>query len=60
MYYLGIIALLAGLGLALVPTNGSSVESTLRWCASWIAFGGCLAEVVFILVSFKHWKSQWS
>lgn len=47
-YYCGVIALLAGLGLALAPLHGNGVENTLRWVASIIAFVGCAAEVVTV------------
>jgi hypothetical protein len=47
-YYCGIVALLAGLGLALAPLHGKSMENALRWIASIIAFVGCAAEIVTI------------
>ncbi len=59
-YYCGIVALLAGLGLALAPLHGKGVENALRWIASIIAFVGCAAEVVtiFNVTVFQRRRSR--
>jgi hypothetical protein len=46
-YNLGIIALLAGLGLALPPQHADNVQSALRWTASGIAFAAAVGEVIW-------------
>jgi hypothetical protein len=43
-YHLGIVSLLAGLGLALAPPGSKGVDYVLRWSASAIAFSVCLLE----------------
>jgi hypothetical protein len=49
-YHCGIVALLAGLGLALAPLPGKGMENGLRWFATGIAFSACLTEAAFIVV----------
>jgi len=51
-YHCGIVALLAGLGLAIAPLHDNGIEDGLRWFASSIAFAGCAAEAAVIL---NHW-----
>jgi hypothetical protein len=43
-YHVGIVSLLAGLGLALAPPGGMATDYVLRWSASPIAFFACLLE----------------
>jgi hypothetical protein len=54
-YHCGIVALLAGLGLALAPLHGKGMENGLRWSASAIAFGACALEAAFV---FERWRPR--
>lgn len=54
-YHTGIVALLAALGVALPPQNGSSPEGALRWAAAGVAFAGCAGEVAWILIGSRSW-----
>lgn len=47
-YNLGILALLAGLGLGLAPRQGSGVQESLRWAAVGMAFAACAGEAFWI------------
>jgi hypothetical protein len=49
-YNLGIVALLAALGLAL-PPHAADIESSLRWTASGVAFAACAGEIVWVVIS---------
>jgi hypothetical protein len=49
-YHCGIVALLAGLGLALAPLPGKGMANGFRWSATVIAFSSCLGEAAFIVV----------
>ena len=40
----GIVALLAGLGLALAPLHGGGAEGSLRWCASIAVLVVCIGQ----------------
>lgn len=55
-YHCGIVALLAGLGLALAPLSGKGMENGLRWSATVIAFSACLGETAFIVV--VRWRGR--
>jgi hypothetical protein len=55
-YYCGIVALLAGLGLVLVPLHETGMEGVLRWFASTIAFGGCAVEAAIIFKRVQGWR----
>jgi hypothetical protein len=58
MYHLGIIALLGGLGLALVPQHGVGMEENLRRAASGIALAACAVEfLLFAWVVWHRWRS---
>ena len=48
-YHCGVVALLAGLGLALAPLDGKGTEGLLRWSASGMAFFACVGEAGFIV-----------
>ena len=47
-YHCGIVALLAGLSLALAPIHGKGMQDILRWSASVAAFASCVGEAVYI------------
>jgi hypothetical protein len=45
----GVVALLAGLALAIPPPHGSGIQANFRWFASGIAFAACATEMAWIL-----------
>jgi hypothetical protein len=57
MYHAGAVALLAGLGAALVPLEGKAGQAGvagqqgLRWAAACVAFAAAFGEVVFALIT---------
>jgi peptidoglycan/LPS O-acetylase OafA/YrhL len=51
-YHAGIVALLAGLALALAPPGGTDTDYILRWSASAIAFFACLGEFRSIVLQW--------
>jgi hypothetical protein len=54
-YNFGILALLAGLALALPPQHDSDVQASWRWAAvglAFAAFAACAAELCWIIVGF--------
>jgi hypothetical protein len=59
----GLVALLAGLGLAILPQRGSGVEVDLRWAASYIIFAACFCQAVWMVSQLKQQnppcKSYW-
>jgi hypothetical protein len=54
-YDLGILAILAALGLALPPPHDIGAQATLRWAASGIAFSACAGEAIWILAASRQW-----
>lgn len=52
-YNLGIIALLAALGLALPPQHATDAQGSLRWVASGIAFAACAGEIIWAGISLR-------
>jgi hypothetical protein len=52
-YNVGIIALLAALGLALPPQHAMDAQGSLRWVASGIAFLACAGEIFWFAVSLR-------
>jgi hypothetical protein len=50
-YDFGIMALLAGLGLGLVPLHDSGFQSSLRWAAVSVAFVACVGEAAWIVIA---------
>lgn len=65
MYHAGAIALLAGLGAALVPLEGRTGQAgvagqqDLRWAAAWVAFAGAFGEVGFALRTLLKRLRKW-
>jgi len=57
-YHSGIVALLAGLGLALAPQHGSSTEAGLRWSAMSITLLACAGESIVIILFWVHRRRQ--
>ena len=54
-YDSGILALLAGLALALPPPRGTGGNEILRWVASGVAFAACTSEAFWIvMVSWRR------
>jgi hypothetical protein len=53
-YLIGILALLAGLALAVAPGHAASQEDALRWCASFVAAGACVWRAVTASVLGKR------
>jgi hypothetical protein len=53
-YNLGILALLAGLALALPPLHDGDVQAGWRWAAVGLVFAGCAAEACWIIIAFLH------
>lgn len=53
-YDLGILGLLAALGLALPPLRGGGAQDTLRWVTSGLAFAACAGEAVWVLVASRR------
>ncbi len=56
LYNAGIVALLAGLALALPPPHGDGLQQTLRWVAFAIAVAVVLVEVTW--TAKTTWKPQ--
>jgi hypothetical protein len=54
LHFFGILALLAGLGLALLPPHSADAEASLRWTAAAIAFAACFGEVLGLAVGYKR------
>lgn len=55
VYDTGILALLAGLALALPPPHGTGTQESLRWVASAVAFVACAGEGTWIvMVSWRR------
>ena len=50
-YNLGILALLAGLGLGLAPPHGRGFQENLRWAAVIVAFAACAGEALWIVTA---------
>ena len=57
-YAYGIVALLAGLALALPPQHGSGIQNTLRWAACGIVFAACGGEVGWIALGYSGRRSD--
>lgn len=53
-YAYGILALLAGLALALPPAHGTGTQSSLRWVACGVAFAACAGEAAWIVT--VYWR----
>ena len=53
-YSCGIIALVAGLALALPPKHGSGVQDSLRWIGAGVAFFACAGEASWIIAVSLH------
>jgi len=50
----GIVALLAGLALALPPQHGVGMQNILRWTASGVTFAACAGEVFWIIAAARR------
>lgn len=50
-YDFGILALLAGLGLGLVPPHDSGLQNSLRWAAAGVAFTACVGEAAWMVIA---------
>ena len=61
-YHVGIVALLAGLGAALVPVEGVGGQQGLRMAAAWVAFAAAGVEVVLsipaVVKRFRLWRNS--
>jgi hypothetical protein len=55
-YAYGILALLAGLALALPPLHGTGAQNSLRWIASGVAFAACAGEAAWI--GAVYWRGS--
>ena len=51
-YDCGILALLAGLALAMPPQHGTGVQNGLRWAACGVAFAACAGEAGWIATGY--------
>lgn len=47
-YHCGIIALLAGLALAVAPEHTAGIEGSLRWCATVLGFVACAGQAAWV------------
>jgi hypothetical protein len=47
-YHYGIVALLAGLALAVAPHHPTGIQGTLQWFAAGVAFAACAGEASWI------------
>jgi hypothetical protein len=47
-YDSGTIALLVGIGLAVLPPQDAGLQSILRWSAAGVTFAACAAQVFWI------------
>jgi hypothetical protein len=52
----GIVVLLLGLGFALAPQDGTGSQGTLRWEASYAAYGACILEFAFFI--WDAWRKR--
>jgi hypothetical protein len=57
-YDFGILALLAGLALALPPQHGTGVQNSLRWVACGVAFAACAGEAFWIAMGYWQRGSE--
>jgi len=57
-YYCGILALLAGLALALPPQHGTGMQNSLRWAACGVVFAACFGEAVWIAMGYWRRGSE--
>jgi hypothetical protein len=49
-YDLGLVAVLAGLALVVVPYRVTGIQACFRWAAFWLACAACLGEFVWLVL----------
>jgi len=55
-YHCGIVALLAGVALAIAPRHAAGVQGSLQWLATGIAFAACAGEALWI--ARQYWRAR--